>query len=130
MYYHLVYRSESPWFLTEEEAHRILTCVQNVLDRNDGCLLDYLLFPCHCEFLYRCTASLQLAIPMPSGRSTEQIVAPQHLKTLIRRLGRAGKNYPLSGTFELFHRSRCHCTLGKAGTNDLPFTVRTIISLK
>ncbi|MGH0054486.1 MAG: hypothetical protein ACQ5SW_13950 [Sphaerochaetaceae bacterium] len=107
-------------YTSTQDAYRLLAHYYLRITQEGGYILDYLLLP----------YSIDLLLFFPKARSNLLEVAPTQLLSLFGILGCAGKHYPFSGTYELYHTSHCFCELGKTGTTTLPYSLEAILRVK
>ncbi len=125
MYHLLVYRSPSPLFTHEQGAFRLLRMFQAWVEKQHCILVDYLLV----------THSIQLIVEGGTIKSGNACLSKHQLNdaqllACLAHLGKLGKQYPYSGTYELYHASGCYASLGKAGYDSLPYTLSVIMQVK
>jgi hypothetical protein len=107
----------SPLYRGADEAHRLLGRWTILLQQRQIILIDYLLLP----------TSLELLLFSPAFSTSH---TTEELLSLFGRLGRMGRVWQYSGTWELFHKSRCYAQLGKCGCPPLPCSLDQIIAAK
>ncbi len=120
MYGRIQKHSSKRLFATAQDAYRLMAHYYLHISGDGGCILDYLLLPHSIDIL------------ISYKRTQENIICIERksLLSVFGALAYLGKQYPFSGTYELYHASHCFCELGKAGTHILPFPLETILQTK
>lgn len=125
MFYYLVLRTQKNLVSTAEDAFRLLQACQHKVTECDCTLIDYLLLPHSLQFIIqgriKCCQTKTLAIDQ---------IEEQQLLSFFGQLGKLGRNYPFCGTYELYHTSNCYATLGKVGSQALPYPLSVILKVK
>lgn len=126
MYYYLEYHSRKQLFNDENEALHLMDGWLARLQASGCRIIDYLLLKTRLQLVVQGT----LPIRSDSRFFITPIFSSNELLDYLRYFSCLGFDYPLCGAWELYHKSRCYATIGKAGSPALPFTLRQIIKAK
>jgi hypothetical protein len=129
MFHTISKNSKKRLFCDHQEAFHLLLGIQLYCEKHTIVLIDYLLVENHLEMLIKANEkqAASLAAYLDSKAS---LICASDLLVYFKKLSSKGKEYRLSGTFELYHHSWCFSELGKTGSAQLPIPLWSILKIK
>ena len=129
MYYFIQYTSKKSFFLNLNAGIACLLNFKIKLEQSKCVLLAYLLLPHTFKALVQCPLNVHITVKGGALLTIEEV--PNSLMlSLFGHLAHKGPKYPLSGTYELYHRSNCFCEIGKYSPTTSPFSLEKILRAK